>query len=297
MKLRPDTADRVTARRIVGGTVLLAAVTWLLTGFVTVEPGEVGVLIRFGKPAERELGAGLHYALPYPFHRVETVSLSRISTVEIGAETPIAAWVTGDLNVINVRMMANYRIQNSRAYLFRGIENPEQIVRGAVDAALNRTLNRLTVDEALTSKKTELELRVKDLAQEILDLHESGVALLSTRIRETRPPAQVAGAFREVMDARSSMHQIINEAETNAQMKRSRARTQAYEGINEARAYADKRVKLAKAKTESIARLINSGQRAALKYRLHKDTLKAVLPDVRKIILGPGAKRKVRVIR
>ncbi|MEO8008403.1 MAG: SO_0444 family Cu/Zn efflux transporter, partial [Betaproteobacteria bacterium] len=57
---------RLTTGRIARATAAVAAVLYVGSGVFTVQPGEVGVQLRFGKIIDSELEPGLHYRLPWP---------------------------------------------------------------------------------------------------------------------------------------------------------------------------------------------------------------------------------------
>ena len=68
-----------------GAVVLLLGVfaIWLLTGFYTVRPNEIGINMTFGAYT-RSCGEGLRYNWPYPIGRVENPDVSVQQPVEVG---------------------------------------------------------------------------------------------------------------------------------------------------------------------------------------------------------------------
>jgi membrane protease subunit HflK len=283
-------------KRTLAGIFILTACCWIALGVFTVEPGEVGILTRFGRGIS-ESPAGLHFAVPYPFHTVRKVSMSRITPIFVGSVSQEASWITGDLNIIKVKLLVNYRVQTPGDFLFKTVEDSDSLIRCAVSAALNKTLNMFTVDEALTSRKSDIETNVKRIGQDILDCHSSGVRLLSAHLQETRPPEEVASAFREVSDARSAQFQMINEAKTYADMKASRARVEMNELEKQAYAYVEERIKMAEALGDSITKLMESADRSTVMSIAHTENMKKALPKMRKIIIPPDREGKVVLIK
>lgn len=283
-------------KRTLAGIFILSACCWIALGVFTVEPGELGILIRFGRGIS-ELPAGLHFAVPFPFHTFRKVSMSRITPIFVGSVSQEASWITGDLNIIKVKLLVNYRVQTPGDFLFKTVEDPDSLIRCAVSAALNKTLNMFTVDEALTSRKSDIETHVKRIGQNILDCHSSGVRLLSAHLQDTRPPEEVASAFREVSDARSAQFQMINEAKTYADMKASRARVEMNELEKQAYAYVEERIKMAEALGDSITKLMESADRSTVMSIAHTENMKKALPKMRKIIIPPDREGKVVLIK
>src|SRR5215210_7150581 len=63
--------------------VLGVIAVWLLTGFYTVRPNEVGINMIFGAYTGSS-GEGLRYNLPYPIGRVEKPNVTQVNTVSVG---------------------------------------------------------------------------------------------------------------------------------------------------------------------------------------------------------------------
>lgn len=281
--------------RISGIILIFGLVCWILTGIYTVDQGEVAVLFQFGRVVDKRVPAGIHYALPYPFHTHKKVSLTRMTTIEIGLNDR-AGWITGDLNIIEAALLTTYRIRDPENFLF-STRDPARLVEKTVTAALNTALTTTPVDQALTTGKSEIEKRVKQLSQDFLTESKAGVLILSTHLRRAIPPEQVAGGFKEVMNARADKLRMVNEAGTIAHTKLSRARTEGFELISQARAQAETRVKTAEGKAQAIMQMIESPEGAAYTQRLYLETLAAILPRMKKIIVPPEAEERIMTIK
>jgi membrane protease subunit HflK len=115
---------------------LVVVVLW--TAWFTVQPEETGIVQRFGK-VMRTAGPGLHFKLPYGIENVRllptarvlkkefgfrTVSVSTVPGEKIrydtrGAYTDESLMLTGDLNVIDVQWIVQYRIEDPIRYELR----------------------------------------------------------------------------------------------------------------------------------------------------------------------------------
>ena len=78
------TGLRLTTKRVALATVGAIAVLYLASGLFAVQPGEVGVQMRFGRIVSPELGPGLHYRLPWPFEAHRIVQKERVQRIEFG---------------------------------------------------------------------------------------------------------------------------------------------------------------------------------------------------------------------
>lgn len=68
---------------LAGALGLVALLVWLASGIYTVNPGEQGVIRRFGKMVGVR-GSGLRYHLPYPIERVDIVNVEAVRRIEVG---------------------------------------------------------------------------------------------------------------------------------------------------------------------------------------------------------------------
>jgi len=72
-----DTRVRIAA---LASLILL----WFVSGFFTVQSGEIGLRLRFARIIAADLGPGLHYRLPWPIEAHRIVETDRTRTAEIG---------------------------------------------------------------------------------------------------------------------------------------------------------------------------------------------------------------------
>jgi HflK protein len=75
----------------------LAAITvlYLLTGLFTVQPGEVGVRLRFGEIVAPDLAPGLHVRLPWPLESHRIIQNDLVRRTELGFRSGAASDVAG----------------------------------------------------------------------------------------------------------------------------------------------------------------------------------------------------------
>jgi membrane protease subunit HflK len=131
---------------------LLLLVFYLLSGFYTVQPGQAAVWRRFGKVIAGNLGPGLHYRLPWPVDRVDVVEVDAIRR----SETAPTLMVTGDENLVNVRLSVQYAVRDPQAFLLNVVDSPA-LVQQAGEAAMRQVVASETVDALLTVDKSEIQ--------------------------------------------------------------------------------------------------------------------------------------------
>ena len=161
-------------------------------------------------------------------------------------------------------------------------------------------LYRLTGSLALKADAFHTGSDKKNIKQSMniyLKLHQTDIQILSAHLQRTGPPEEVAGGFREVMNARVDKLRTINEAKPNAELRLQRAGTDAFETVSEAKAYAETRIKLAEGRSLSLEKKLLSPHAEDLPIRLAFDTLIEILPEVKKIIVPPDSRGRVTAIR
>ena len=109
---------------------------WLGSGVYIVQPGEEGVVQTFGR-YQNTTQAGLNYHFPWPIQNVTIVNVEQIRRAEIGFRSTRAnakqevlseaLMLTEDENIVQVELLVQYRISNSRDFVFN-VQNPEDVL-------------------------------------------------------------------------------------------------------------------------------------------------------------------------
>ncbi|MBI2163183.1 MAG: FtsH protease activity modulator HflK, partial [candidate division NC10 bacterium] len=119
--------------RLVPGAVVLLLAILFWSSWFTVQPEETGVVQRFGAVV-RTVGPGLHFKLPYGIERVRLIPTARVLKEEFGFRSVAtdpgrrtqydtkqfkgeSLMLSGDLNVIDVQWIVQYRIEDPVRYL------------------------------------------------------------------------------------------------------------------------------------------------------------------------------------
>ncbi len=243
--------------------VVLVAV-FLFSGFFTVGPQEKAIKLRFGRPVgEGEkalLGAGAHWAFPYPIDEVVKVPISKILAVDssvgwyfltpeqkvqddLGTPPPPSASLnplmdsyalTADQNILHVKATLNYRIEDPIRYVF-GFVNPSNAVQSALDNALLATAARYTVDDILTRRRNEFLETVRQRVSRLVEEHDLGIVIDQCTVTP-RPPRQLDDAFRNVLNAGQNRDKALNDARSVANQSLSKAEAEAAGRLDSAKA-------------------------------------------------------------
>ncbi len=289
---------------------VVALFLWLASGIFTVDPGEVGVITRFGK-FTREVQPGPNYHLPFPIESVDIVNTKTVRSVVVGrsldhnggsgdvfGKRPAddrneeSDMFTGDENIVHMQFTVLYTVKNAYNFLFH-MRDPRQTVATAAEAAMREVVGSTKIDSILTDARLDVEARAQKRLTEILDKYALGVEVNLVRI-DGRPPVEVAAAFKDVFDARENKAQTINQAEAYRMEVVPVANGTAMAMLNAAEAYRLKVVQEADGEAKRFLAMVEQFNKAKdlTRKRMYLDAMSDMLssPDTQKVIISGAVK-------
>jgi membrane protease subunit HflK len=271
---------------------------WLASGIYQLQPGEVGVVLRFGK-FERIAAPGLRYHLPTPFESEETVNAEAIRMETLGGD-PTAPphggsngmgddellMLTGDENIINVSFNVRWKVRDAQSFVFN-IVDPQETVRAVTESAVREVIGRTTLDSALTVGKSKVALDATKLTQETLDNYKSGIEVLEVTLLDATFPQAVVDAARDVQAARADQESARNNAEGYTNDKLPRARGEAQHTIQDAEAYKQQVVAEAQGAAARFLSVYGQYKQAedVTRKRIYLETMEKIMDGTNKVIL------------
>ncbi len=285
-----------------GLLVVIIILGWFATGLYVVQPGERGIIQRFGQ-ATYTSSPGPHWHLPYPIETVRKVSVEHVRRVEIGFKTirqvPSAQYrkipqealmLTGDKNIVNIEFIVQYKVRDAINYLFN-VKNPDDTVKDAAEAAMREIVGRDHIDEVLTTGKFKIQQDAKALLQKIIDKYKAGISIVAVQLQDVTPPQEVAHAFKDVQSAREDREKVINEAEGYRNDIIPKAKGEASNIINKAIAYKESKIKNAEGETSRYLQTLAEYSKAknVTRKRLYIETMEEILSKAEKIIIDKSA--------
>lgn len=298
--------------RVLGVIVLLLIGLGAWTTFYTVEPEQVGVVLRFGKLTKNIAQPGLHFKLPYGIDHVERVAILRQQKEEFGFRTEqagvtstfidstrdrsllrVSLMVTGDLNAAVVEWIVQYRIGEPTDYLFN-VRNPIETLRDAAESVTREVVGDRTVDEVLTIGRREIEVDILRQLQDLMNRYEMGIRIEQVVLQDVNPPEAVKASFNEVNQAQQEREKFINEARAEYNRVVPLAGGKAEQAIQEAEGYALERVNRAEgdaAKFNAVfAEYIKAPE--VTRRRIYLETMQQVIPRLgRKIVIDEDVRQ------
>ncbi|KIX13919.1 FtsH protease activity modulator HflK [Dethiosulfatarculus sandiegensis] len=294
------------------GKITTLAVIWVIIciylagGIFFVQPGELAIVERFGRPLQKEdpLGPGIHYALPWPIDQVRKVDALRVRRMVVGTEvsdkSPLFLWtnvhyirefnlLTGENIFADTGIILNYRIGDPFAFLYTS-GRPEENLREISQGVLLRKMARARFFDLVTTGRDELETALNREISALLKKNPLGIKLLSVNLRDIHPPTNVASAFEEVVGAAVDYETYINQAKGYENDLIPQARGQAAIRLKQAHSDGEKLVR--KSRGESFRFLENQAQYRqnpqVEKKRLLLETMEGCLSGKDKFIMPSG---------
>jgi len=282
------------------GILVVLVVVILFSGFnnsfYTIEPEEVGVILRFGK-VSRVTGPGLNFKFPFNIEKLYKVKTMRIAKAEFGFRTLSAGirtqyqkkgysdesrLLTGDLNVIDLEWIVQYKIEDPVKFLFN-IRDVESSVRDVSEAVMRRVAGDRTFDEILTNRKEVAELAGTEI-QKILNKYECGIRLSTVKLQDANPPENVKAAFNEVNAAIQEGERLKNEAKEIYNKVIPKAKGEARRTVEQSKGYALKRVNQAKGDVERFNAVFLEYKKAkeVTRKRLYLESMEGFLAKTKK---------------
>lgn len=262
------------------GVVLAGAVTiWALLGFYQLDQQERAVVLRFGE-YYGILQPGLQWNPPL-IDEVITVNTTKIRAVSLRE-----VMLTKDENIIEVSMSVQYVIDDPEKFVLE-VRDPEISLQHAAQSALRHVVGDTTMDLALTEGRAAIGIEVRDRLQSYVSDYGTGILISKINIDESKPPAQVQGAFDDVIKAREDEERVKNEAQSYANGIVPEARGRAQRALEEASAYRDQVVAQAEGEADRFIQLLTEYQKApeVTRDRLYLDAMQQVMGNTNKVMI------------
>jgi modulator of FtsH protease HflK len=280
---------------------------WLLSGIYIVQTDQQGLVTQWGRVVEPRVFPGIHYALPWPIDRVYKLKVRELRRRVIGGDIPdtvlgrtqavTSEFFSGDQNLINIRVVAQYSVSNPRDFLFQA-QDADRIVGLAVESELVRRVAHTSVDDILTTQKLAIQSDVLRAAQKLVDTYQTGALISSINIESVSPPPETAEAFRSVAGARSDAFRIVNEADGYSNDLLPRARGEADQLLDQAHSYTDGKINRATGDSSHFNAVAAeySKNPQVTSTRVYLEALEIILPKLKKLIVDANSNLDLSVI-
>jgi membrane protease subunit HflK len=282
------------------GLAIIAAIWFLSTSFVIVDQTERAVLTTLGRYS-RTLGPGLHYKLPFGIQKAYLVRTQVIQTETFGFRTlkpgivtqysdkkypEESIMLTGDLNIVDVEWIIQYRIQDPKAWLFN-VTDKQKTIRDTSQSVLNMLIGDRAILSVIGPDRQNIQDAAVRLMNELLNRYGLGVEVTQVQLQNIVPPAGVQAAFEDVNKAIQDMNRLINEGQEAYNAEIPKVKGQAEQVLEIAQGYATERVNVAKGDVSRFNAVYEEYRKAPdiTKKRLYYEMMEEIFKDQKNVDL------------
>ncbi|APS98421.1 HflK protein [Borreliella mayonii] len=271
-------------------TLILISIIVIANIFI-VGPSEEAIVLRLGK-LNRTLDSGIHVKIPLieekfivPVKIVQEIKFGFIISPNDIRENNNASdesmIITGDLNIINIEWLVQYKIRDPYSFKFK-VEDPETTIKDIAKSSMNRLIGDNTIFEIINDNRVGVTEGVKSSMNEIIDNYNLGIDVVQVQIRNALPPkGKVYEAFEDVNIAIQDKNKYINEGKKEFNQIVPKIKGEALKVIEEARGYKESRINNALADTEIFNAILDAYLKNPdiTKERLYNETMKEILEN------------------
>lgn len=291
-----DPDDVKTGLKIVPLVALILVVIFLLFDSVyNVSEQKNAVVTMFGTVIRTDT-AGLHFKLPLiqQVHKVDittqgkSIGYDNSDGAEKGSheETADGVMITSDFNLLNIDFYMEYKVSDPVAYLYNS-ENPEGILENIARASIRSVVSNYTVDEAITTGKSQIQADIKTSMIKELEKQNIGMQIVNITIQDSRPPTdEINQAFKAVETAKQGADTAKNNALQYQNEQLPAAEAEADRIVQEATATKESRIAEAEGQVARFNEMYKQYVNAPdiTKKRLFYETMEDILPDLKVIV-------------
>jgi membrane protease subunit HflK len=288
----PRMGKLFSPKAIIPLILVIALIILLGTSVYIVNQAEEAVITRFGKYITTK-GPGLQFKLPFGIDKNYTVNVRAVQTEQFGyrtvksgisstysGEISEATLLTGDLNIVNMEWVIQYRIVDSKAWLFN-VNERTRTIRDVSRSVINMLVGDRAIMDIMSPQRSAIETAGAGLMNETFRSYGLGINVMVVKLQNVDPPAGVQEAFDDVNKAIQDMNRLINEGQQVYNEEIPRARGEADRLVQVAQGYAAERVNRAKGDVARFNAVYDEYRRSpeVTRQRLYYEMIEEVFKD------------------
>ncbi|MCL2243854.1 MAG: FtsH protease activity modulator HflK [Treponema sp.] len=281
---------------IISGILLLIV---LSTSVFIVDQTEEAVITRFGKYVDTR-DPGLHVKLPFGIDRNYTVNVRTVQTEEFGfrtttrggnfpsysSQTAESVMLTGDLNIIDVEWIIQYRVVDPKAWTFN-VNEKTSTIRDVSRSAINMLVGDRAIMDIMGIERSSIEEAGLAFMNETFRGYGLGIDVIAVKLQNVTPPSGVQEAFEDVNKAMQDLERLINEGQQAYNEEIPRARGEAERMIQVARGYATERVNRSRGDVARFNSVYDEYRRSpdVTRQRLYYEMIEEVFKNEKEMVI------------
>jgi membrane protease subunit HflK len=270
----------------------IVVVILLGTSVYIVDQTEKAVVTRFGR-YYTTTGPGMQFKLPFGIDKHYVVNVTAVQTEQFGFrtlktgisstyadDTRESTMLTGDLNIIEVEWIIQYRIIDPVAWTFNVMDQTSTI-RDVSRSVINMLVGDRAIMDIMGPERSTIEAEGTVLMNDTFRSYGLGIDVIAVKLQNIDPPGGVQEAFDDVNKAEQDMNRLINEGQQSYNAEIPRARGEAEQVVQVAQGYATERVNRARGDIARFNSVYEEYRRAPdiTRQRLYYEMIEEVFKD------------------
>lgn len=265
------------------------------SSFFVVDQTEQAVVLRLGK-YNRTVGPGLQTKIPFGIETSYNIPTQVVQTLTFGYRAndmtgtslrgatsfqDESIMLTGDLNIVDVEWIVQYKINDPKNWLFK-VQEREKTIRDISQSVMNELVGDLPILSVMTNLRTQIEIEAEEEMQRIFDRYEFGIKIVTVKLQNIVPPkGAVQDAFEDVNKAIQDMNRLINEGKEYYNKEIPSAQGESSKLILQAQGYAAERVNEAHGDAQRFDSVRQAYEESPdiTRTRLYLETMNEVLTE------------------
>lgn len=292
--------SNLTPAMVLLGIAVIALIIIFSTSFIVVDQTERAVITTFGK-FTRVDGPGLAFKWPFGIQNAYFVKTEVVQTEQFGFRTEKAGittkysdkdypeestMLTGDLNIVSVEWIIQYKITDPKAWLFN-CSDREKTIRDISQSAVNLLVGDRTILGVIGPERTAIQEEAVQMMNEKFAEFGLGINVIQVQLQNIVPPKGVQDAFEDVNKAIQDMNRLVNEGKESYNAEIPKAQGEAEQMKEVAQGYATERVNNAKGDVARFNSVYDEYRKApeVTKQRLYYEMIEDVFKGEKNVQL------------
>jgi len=298
MKFNSQKMGKISPNMVILIIVGILALIFLSTSVFIVDQTSQAVITRFGKFTSIR-DPGLHFKLPFGIDRNYTVNVKTVQFEEFGfrttrsgnlpayaSQSTESVMLTGDLNIVDVEWIIQYRVTDPKAWVFN-VNERRDTIRDVSRSAINMMVGDRSIMNIMGAERSAIEDAGLIFMNEIFRSYGLGIDVIAVKLQNVTPPSGVQQAFEDVNKAMQDLERLINEGMKAYNEEIPKARGEAERIIQIAQGYATERVNKARGDTARFEDVYNEFERypEVTRQRLYYEMVEEVFKNEKDMII------------
>jgi len=292
---------QVTPKAIIIVVVVILLLITAFSSFFVVDQTERAAVLQFGR-FSRMAEPGLHFKLPFGIEKNYNVPTQVVLKQEFGFRTERpgittiraaqdfpgeSIMLTGDLNIVDVEWIIQYRIVDAFNWLFK-VQDKEKTIRDISQSVINELVGDRAIFDVIGAERANIETYSQDQMNKLFDKYKLGIRVTTVKLQNIVPPVgPVQEAFEDVNKAIQDRNRLINEGQEAYNQAIPKAKGEAEQLVQEAEGYAVERVNRAEGDVSRFSRVLDEYNRSpgVTRTRLYYEMFEEVFKDAENVDL------------